>query len=85
MVFSEMRQGKAGQFLKFFSVKEKGEHPVASKLRWDECQRRRKPQEEKAWKESRGLEEEDMRKWFAAFADAAKKMLKDSKVLFVCL
>ena len=42
-----------------FSVKEKGEHLVASKWRWDDCQRQRKSQEEKAWKESQGLEEED--------------------------
>ena len=26
-----------------FGVKENGEHPVASKLRWDDCQRQRKP------------------------------------------
>ena len=59
-----------------FSVQEKGEHQVASKMRWDDCQRRRKPQEEKAWKESQELEEEDKRKWFAANEDTAKKMLK---------
>ena len=59
-----------------FSVKEKGEHLVASKWRWDDCQRQRKPQEEKAWKESHGLDDEDKRKWFAAYEDLAKKMMK---------
>ena len=47
-----------------FSVKEKGEHLVASKWRWDDCRRQRKPQEEKASKESQGFEEEDKRKRF---------------------
>ena len=55
---------------------EKGEHPVATKWRWDDCQRQRKSQEEKAWKESHGLEEEDKRKWCAAYEDAAKNMVK---------
>ena len=41
-----------------FSVKEKGKHPVASKWRWDDCHGQRKSQEEKAWKEGQGLEEE---------------------------
>ena len=54
----------------------KNGHLVASKWRWDDCQRQRKSQEEKAWKESQGLGEEDKRKWCAAFEDAAKKMLK---------
>ena len=35
----------------------------------------RKSQEEKAWKESRGLKEEDKRKRCAAFEDAAHTML----------
>ena len=67
---------------------EKGEHQVTSKWRWDDYQRQRKPQEEKAWKESQGLEEEDERKWCAAYEDAAKKMLKyleDSEDLKVSL
>ena len=51
-------------------------HLVASKWRWDDCQRQRTPQEEKAWKESQGLEENDKRKWCAVYEDAAKKMLK---------
>ena len=70
-----MRQEKAEQ-IEIFSVKEEGEHLVASKWRWDDCQRERKSQEEKAWKESQGLEEEDKRKWCAAHEDAARKMLK---------
>ena len=57
-----------------FSVKEKGEHLVASKWRWDDCQRKRKSPEETAWKESQKLEEEEMRKWCAAYEDAARKM-----------
>ena len=60
----------------FFCVKEKGEHPVASKWRWEDCQRQRKPQEEKAGKERHGLEEEDKQKRCVAFEGAAKKMLK---------
>ena len=46
------------------------------------------PQDEKAWKESQGLVEENKRKWFAAYEDAAKKMLKyleDSEDLKVIL
>ena len=74
MLRNATREGR--NFFEVFSVKEKGENLVASKLRWDDCQRRRKRQEEKAWKESQGLEEEDKRKWFAAYEDAAKKMLK---------
>ena len=54
--------GKGRNIFEVFSVKEKGEHPVASKWRWDDCQRQTKSQEEKAWKESQGLEEEDKRK-----------------------
>ena len=69
-------------------MEEEGEHQVTSKWRWDDYQRQRKPQEEKAWKESQGLEEEDERKWCAAYEDAAKKMLKyleDSEDLKVSL
>ena len=69
-----MRQENA--IFKVFSVKEKGEHLVASKWRWDACQRQRKSQEEKAWKESQGLEEEDKRKWCTAYENATRKMLK---------
>ena len=53
-------------FFEGFSVSERGAHPVASKSRWDDRQRRRKPQEEKAWKEREGLEQEEKRMWFAA-------------------
>ena len=54
-------------------MKEEGEQPVASKWRRDDRQRHRKSQEKKAWKESRGLEEEDERKQCAAFEDAPKE------------
>ena len=70
-----MRQEEAGTILKF-SVKEEGEHPIASMWRWDDCQRQMKSQEEQAWKENQGLEEEDKRKWCAADEDTARKMLK---------
>ena len=63
-------------------------HPVASKWRWDDCQRQRKPQEEKAWKESQSAEVGDRRKWLAAHEDVAKRMLKyveDSEDLKVSL
>ena len=43
---------------------------------WDYWQRQTKSQEENAWKESRGLEEEDKRMRCAAFEDAAERMLK---------
>ena len=49
-----IREGR--NIFEVFSVKEEGEHQVASKSRWDDCQRRRKPQEDKAWKESQGLQ-----------------------------
>ena len=65
-------------------MKEKGEHLVASKLRWDDC-----PREETAWKDRQEREEEDRRKWFAAYEDAeTKRMLKyleDSEDLRVSL
>ena len=57
-------------------MNEEGELLVASKWRWDDCQRQRKSHEEKAWKESRGVEVEDQRKRCVAFRDAAKRMLK---------
>ena len=41
------REGR--NIFEVFSVKEQGEHPVASKWRWDDCQRQ-KSQEEKDWK-----------------------------------
>ena len=69
-------------------MKEGSEHLVASKRRWDDWQRQRKAQEEKAWKESPRHEEEDKRKRFAAFEEAAKEMLKyleDSEELKVGL
>ena len=64
-------------------MKEEGEHPVASKWRWDDGQRQRKPHKEKAWKQSQGLEEQDKRKWFAAYEDAAfeKVSLRELKDL----
>ena len=54
-------------------VKEEGEHLVAGKWRWDDWQRPRKSKEEKARKESRGLEEEDKRKRCAAFEEGPKE------------
>ena len=73
---------REGGFL-VFSLKEQGEHPVASnqnksrKWRWDDW----KPQEEKAWKGRQGLEEEDKRKWHTAFEHAASmlKYLEDNE------
>ena len=65
-----------GRRLEAFKVKEEGEHLVASKWRWDDWQRQRTSQEEEAWKGSRRLEEEDERKWCAAFEDAAKRLVK---------
>ena len=65
------REGRT--FFEVFSVKEKGEHLVASQWRWDDCQRQRKSQEEKAWKESQRLEKEDKRKWCTGNEDAARK------------
>ena len=78
------REGRT--IFEVYSVKEKGEHPVASKWRRDDYQRQRKPQEQKVWKESRGLEEEDKRKCFASCEDAAKKnaeIFEDSEDLKV--
>ena len=79
------REGR--NIFEVFKMKEEGKHLVAGKLRWDDCQRRRKPLEEKAWKESQGLEEHK-RRWCAACEDAAKKMLtylEDSEDLKVSL
>ena len=58
-------------------MKEKGEHAGRKQVAMERIvKRQRKSQEEKAWKKSQGLEEEDKRKWFAVNEDAAKKMLK---------
>ena len=57
-------------------MRENGELLVARKWRWDDCQRQRKSHEEKAWKGSQGLEEEEKREWCTADEDAARKMLK---------
>ena len=71
-----MRRGKAGAFFEVFSVREKGEHPVASKWRWDEGQKQRRPQKEIDWK-GQSPEVGDRRKWLAAHEDVAKiRMLK---------
>ena len=66
-----MRRGKGGAFFEVFSVREKGEHPVASKWRWDDGQKQRRPQKEIDWK-GQSPEVGDRRKWLAAHEDVAK-------------
>ena len=59
MIFRKAsREGR--NIFKIFKVKEEGEHPVASKWRWDDWQR----------------QQEDKRKRCFAFEEAAKGMLK---------
>ena len=69
------REGRQN-FEVFLCVNEKGEHLVASKWRWEDCQRQRKPQEEKAGKERHGLEEEDKQSGVSPLKVRRRKMLK---------
>ena len=69
------REGRT--IFEIFSVKGKGEHLVASKMRWDECPRLRRPQDERMPKESRGSEEDrDKQVWAVDHEDRAKRMLR---------
>ena len=55
---------------------EKGELLVASKWRWEDCQKTKKSQEEQAWKERQETEVEEQRKRCVAFEEATNRMLK---------
>ena len=57
-------------------MKGKGEHLVASKMRWEECQRLKMPQAERSRNECQEYKEEDNRGWAVAFEDTTKRMLK---------
>ena len=67
--FEERDKGR-----KFSVLEKKGEHPVASKWRWDGSQKQRRSEKEIDWKENRSPEVGDRRKWLAAYADVAKGM-----------
>ena len=83
---SATREGR--RIFEVFSVREKGEHPVASKWRWDDGQKQRRPQKEIDWK-GQSPEVGDRRKWLAAHEDVAKiimlKYLGDDQDLKVSL
>ena len=46
-------------------MREKGEHLVASKWRWDDSQKQMRPQKEVDWKEIQSPEVGDRREWLA--------------------
>ena len=48
-ISGSVQQGKG--YFEVFCVKGKGQHLVGSKMRWDDCQRLRKPPDERVWKE----------------------------------
>ena len=54
IVRNATREGR--NIFESFSVREKGEHLVASKWRWDDSQKQRRPQKEIDWKESQSPE-----------------------------
>ena len=59
-----------------FNVTGRGEHVVASKVRWDEGQRLKMSQVERMRRECLEFEEEECRGWAAADGDTAKRILK---------
>ena len=62
--------------LEILSSKEKSERSVASKVRWDERQRPKAVQEERARRDVQEVDEEVDQNWTAACEWIAKKMLK---------
>ena len=61
-----------------FSSKGQSEHFVASKVRWDERQRLKVMQEEKARRNLQEVDDEVDQNWTAAKEWTAKKMLNKS-------
>ena len=67
---------RGGRIFEIFSSKEKSKHSVASKVRWDERQRLKAMQEEKARRDVQEVDDEVDRNWATAYEWTARKMLK---------
>ena len=77
---------RGGRTFEIFCSKEKIEHLVASKVRWDERQRLKAVQEERTRKDVQEVDDEVDQIWTPDCECVAKKMLKyleDSEVLKV--
>ena len=77
---------RGGRIFDIFSSKEKSEHLVASKVPWDERQRPKVAQEERARRDAQEVDDEVDQKWTAVYQWTAERMLKyseDSEVLKV--
>ena len=67
---------RGGRIFEIFSSKEKSKHLVASKVRWDERQRLKAMQEEKARRDVQEVDDEVDQNWATAYEWTARKMLK---------
>ena len=67
---------RGGKILEIFNSKDKSEHLVASKVRWDWRQRPKVAQEEKARGDVQEVDDKVDQTWTAACEWTAKKMLK---------
>ena len=77
---------RGGRIFEIFNSKEKSEHLVASKVRWDERQRLKVAQEERARRDVQEVDDEVDHNWIAACEWTTEKMLKyleDSEVMKV--
>ena len=72
---------RRGRMFEIFNSKEKSEHPVASKMRWDERQRRMAAQEERARSDVQEVDDEVDQNWCEWMAKRMLKYLEDSEVL----
>ena len=77
---------RGGRIFEIFNTKKKSEHLVASKVRWDERQKLKMAQEERARQDVQEVDDELDHHWAAACEGTARKMLKyleDSQVMKV--
>ena len=74
MLTNASRRG--GRIFEIFRTKEKNEHLVAIRVRWDECQRQSVAQEERARRSAQDVDDEDDNCWTEACEWIAKKMFK---------
>ena len=73
------REGR--KIFKLFSGEEKCKHQAANKMRWDECRRPGRLQDERVPKERRGSEDRDKQAWAVDNEDRAKTILKFVKAV----
>ena len=87
LIFSHLKASRSGgRIFEIFSSKGQSEYSVASKVRWDERQRLKAMQEDKARRNVQEVDDEVNQNWTAAYEWTAKKMakyLEDSEVMKV--